>query len=235
MNGRTQFTFYESFYKALARIRKGADRAKAYDIIVRFALYGEEPELESMPESVAIAYELVRPTLEASRRKSEAGRKGGSNYMRSKPEAKQKQTGSKSETNGSKPEAKQKQVQDIELDIVLDRELMLKETSPYGEVKKSPPPAQAERKPFRPPTVQDVGAYCQKAGLSIDAQRFVDYYASKGWRIGGELMADWRAAVRNWAKRDQEQGRPVRNGPSVSKTYEDDDWAVIQAAARGGM
>ena len=43
---RTQFTFYESFYKALSRIRRASDRAKAYDLMVRFALYGEEPDLE---------------------------------------------------------------------------------------------------------------------------------------------------------------------------------------------
>ena len=84
---RTQFTFYESFYKALSRIRRASDRAKAYDLMVRFALYGEEPELDALPDAIAIALELIRPNLEASRRKAEAGRLGGS-----KPEAKSKQT-----------------------------------------------------------------------------------------------------------------------------------------------
>lgn len=84
---RTQFTFYESFYKALSRIRRASDRAKAYDLMVRFALYGEEPDLDALPDAIAIALELIRPNLEASRRKAEAGRLGGS-----KPEAKGKQT-----------------------------------------------------------------------------------------------------------------------------------------------
>lgn len=72
---RTQFTFYESFYKALSRIRKDADRAKAYDAITRFALYGEEPDMEKMPDNVAIALEVIRPNLKASRRKAEGGTK----------------------------------------------------------------------------------------------------------------------------------------------------------------
>lgn len=73
---RTQFTFYESFYKALARIRKDADRARAYDCIVRFALYGEEPDLDALPDSVGIAFEVIRPNLVASRKKAEGGSKG---------------------------------------------------------------------------------------------------------------------------------------------------------------
>ncbi len=228
--GRTQFTFYESFYKALSRIRKGADRAKAYDAIVLFALYGEEPDVDSLPESVAIAYELVRPTLEASRRKSEAGRKGGSSADGSKAEAKQKQTVSKPQAN-----RKQEKEQDIVQDIVQDKEQMLSTPPPnVGGVESAPARKQTAPR-FVPPTVRDVEAYCLEAGLRIDAQRFVDFYASKGWRVGSAAMKDWRAAVRNWAKRDQEQqGRPARNGPQVSEIYEDDDWAVIQAAARGG-
>lgn len=223
--GRTQFTFYESFYKALSRIRKGADRAKAYDAIVLFALYGEEPDVDSLPESVAIAYELVRPTLEASRKKSEAGRRGGSSTDGSKAEAKQKQAASKPQSN-----RKQEKEQDIEQ----DKEQMLSTPPPnVGGVESAPARKQTAQR-FVPPTVREVEAYCLEAGLRIDAQRFVDFYASKGWRVGSASMKDWKAAARNWAKRDQErQGRPARNGSQVSEIFEDDDWAVIQAAARG--
>ena len=104
---RTQFTFYESFYKALARIRRGSDRARAYDAIVRFALYGEEPDLEALSPDAAIALEVIRPNLAAGRRKARAGKKGGES---------RKQSGSKAAANGkqteSKPEAKGKQEQE---------------------------------------------------------------------------------------------------------------------------
>lgn len=40
---RSQFTFYESFYRAVRRIKKKADRAEAYDAICAYALYGTEP------------------------------------------------------------------------------------------------------------------------------------------------------------------------------------------------
>lgn len=56
---------------------------------------------------------------------------------------------------------------------------------------------------FVPPTVKDVVAYCKEKELSVDAQRFVDYYQSNGWRVGKNPMKDWQAAVRNWNGKEQ--------------------------------
>ena len=36
----------------------------------------------------------------------------------------------------------------------------------------------------------------------MDAETFVDFYASKGWKVGNAPMKDWEAAVRTWEKRD---------------------------------
>jgi hypothetical protein len=54
------------------------------------------------------------------------------------------------------------------------------------------------RKRFVPPSVADVEAYCTEKDYSVDANHFVDFYISKGWKVGREPMKDWRAAVRNW-------------------------------------
>ena len=56
---------------------------------------------------------------------------------------------------------------------------------------------------FIPPTVEEVTAYCQERKNCVDAQRFVDFYASKGWKVGKENMRDWKAAVRTWEHRDK--------------------------------
>lgn len=89
--GRGQFTFYASFASALSRIKKKADRADAYDAICNYALYGTEPDMEKLPDSAAIAFDLIRPTLDASRRKAESGKTGGIRKQTgSKPEAKRK-------------------------------------------------------------------------------------------------------------------------------------------------
>lgn len=104
---RTQFTFYESFFKAITRIKKKQDRADAYDMICSYALYQIEPDLDSVPDAVAIAFDLLRPVLDKAKERSESGKKGGS-----KPEANAKQTASSPEATaklGETPSKKEKE------------------------------------------------------------------------------------------------------------------------------
>lgn len=56
---------------------------------------------------------------------------------------------------------------------------------------------------FAPPTLDEVREYCDASGKTVDAERFVDFYSSKGWMVGKSKMKDWRAAVRSWASRDK--------------------------------
>lgn len=60
-----------------------------------------------------------------------------------------------------------------------------------------------EKRHFVPPTTQDVADYCKEKGITtVDAERFVDFYSSKGWMVGKNKMKDWKAAVRNWGRKD---------------------------------
>lgn len=63
--------------------------------------------------------------------------------------------------------------------------------------------------PFIPPSVEQVAEYCRERGNRVDAQTFVDFYTGKGWMVGKNRMADWRAAVRTWEKRALGNGRPA--------------------------
>lgn len=83
---------------------------------------------------------------------------------------------------------------------------------------------------FIPPTVKQVDDYCQKRKSTVSAQRFVDFYASKGWLVGSSPMTDWRAAVRRWEERDSTVcGGSARASPqalcrlSTAKKYESED------------
>ena len=55
---------------------------------------------------------------------------------------------------------------------------------------------------FRKPTAQDVAEYATGICANVDPQEFIDHYTSNGWKVGKASMKDWKAAVRNWAKRD---------------------------------
>ena len=66
--------------------------------------------------------------------------------------------------------------------------------------------APKRRTKFSPPTVDEVAAYCAEQGFgTINPEAFVDYYEARGWKIGSQSMKDWRATVRNWARRDAER------------------------------
>lgn len=65
----------------------------------------------------------------------------------------------------------------------------------------------SKKKNFTPPTTEEVENYCQENNYNIDAQRFVDFYESKGWMVGKNKMKDWKAAVRNWVRRQKEEHR----------------------------
>lgn len=58
---------------------------------------------------------------------------------------------------------------------------------------------------FIPPSLEQVKAYCLERKNSVDAERFIDYYASRGWMIGKNKMRDWRAAVRTWERNGYSQ------------------------------
>ena len=128
---REQFTFYQSFEKAIARIKKKADRCDAYDAIVKYALYGEVPDLDKIAESAAIAFELSKPVLDASRRKAESGKVGGNaKQTASKPQANDKQTESKTEQTASKKENKKEGEKEKEIENKCLEKEKVKESLP---------------------------------------------------------------------------------------------------------
>lgn len=59
---------------------------------------------------------------------------------------------------------------------------------------------QKKTKIFVPPTVEQVRAYCQERRNNVDAEHFVSFYDSKGWKVGKDKMKDWQAAVRTWER-----------------------------------
>ena len=89
---RSQFTFYASFAAATSRIKGKAARCDAYDAIVNYAIHGIEPDMDSLPESAAIAFDLIRPILDKSAKRAASGAAGGSKQTGSKHEANAKQT-----------------------------------------------------------------------------------------------------------------------------------------------
>lgn len=70
-----------------------------------------------------------------------------------------------------------------------------------------PAPLPTKTKRFVKPTLEDVQAYCQERQNNVDPESFIDFYESKGWKVGNQPMKDWKAAVRTWERRDNNRQR----------------------------
>lgn len=58
---------------------------------------------------------------------------------------------------------------------------------------------------FVPPTLEAVRMFCNDNGYSFSPDKFFDYYAAKGWRLGKEEMVDWTAVARGWERKEREK------------------------------
>jgi hypothetical protein len=62
-----------------------------------------------------------------------------------------------------------------------------------------------ERSVFMPPSFAEILEYCAQNSIQVDANKFINFYESKGWMVGKNKMKDWKAAIRNWSKPTQQE------------------------------
>lgn len=79
------------------------------------------------------------------------------------------------------------------------------------ETRADEPPAKTR---FSPPSVADVSAYIAENGYMVDAERFVNYYTSNGWKVGKNPMKDWKAAVRTWDRKEEKPSGQAESKPA---------------------
>ena len=122
--GQDSFVFYRSFYEAIKEIDEEATRLAILEALCDYAIFGEEPELSGTASAL---FKLMRPQIDANRKRRENGKKGGAalkeevqkdadkGQTQTETEAKTKQSASKSEAkvnqDATKSEPKQNQKQ----------------------------------------------------------------------------------------------------------------------------
>ena len=67
------------------------------------------------------------------------------------------------------------------------------------------------------PSAEEVAAYCQEQGYSVNAKEFVNYYNSNGWMIGNDPIRDWKAFVRIWERNEKRRDRSEPAGTGVAR------------------
>lgn len=168
MDERGQFTFYKSFFDAIMRIKKKTDREDVFEAVCIYALTGEEPDLDALPDAAAVAFLLIKPNLDASRRKAANGKRGGNakqgdavskeeanvKQSESKPQANDKQTPSKPEARADAKQGETASEKENEIEVEkekenekeLENECSLKESEKEKRGAAAPPPTRTATK-----------------------------------------------------------------------------------------
>lgn len=92
---------------------------------------------------------------------------------------------------------------------------------------------------FKKPTADEINAYCaEKDYRNVDAEEFINYYVSCGWKIGKSLkpMTSWRGAVATWERQhksnkkqqDEEIEITYENLAQLREKYPDFDWDAYE-------
>ena len=95
---------------------------------------------------------------------------------------------------------------ELEIDKEIDKEKKKKTTT----------------KRFSKPSIDELQQYITDSKFNIDAQHFFDYYESKGWLVGKSPMKDWKATVRNWNRRNEEDKPKPNSRTKVIKKAHDE-------------
>ena len=77
----------------------------------------------------------------------------------------------------------------------------------------------SDRKRFTKPSIEELEAYIAEKNLNVDAEKFMDYYESNGWRVGRNPMKDWKATVRRWNSTQKQSTHNVEMPDYMSDGY----------------
>lgn len=202
------------------------ERGRLLMAMIAYASDGTEPHFDGNERYI---WPVFRQMIDASSKSLENKRKGGSASQSKEDDAQADVStaepkgtdDSSAEQTSTEPDTHEQN--GTEPDNIQESRIKNQESGTKREGGKA---ASAPRERFAPPSPAEVSAYADQIGAShVDGERFCDFYASKGWRVGSQPMRDWRAAVRTWAKRDSgghppdKPGKTVREQQYSQRTY----------------
>ena len=172
--------------------------------------YANDEDFESrLTGAEKIAFRFLKGVVDRNQAISEKRSKAGSN----------RNSNEQNETNENKNEQNETN----------DNSAEQNETNSLNKNKNKNENKNDQRR-FSPPSVDEVAAYCRERNNNVDPQTFVDFYSSKGWKVGSSPMKDWKACVRTWEQRNTAKAKTV-----VAQQYDQRDYRSVQAEIDADM
>jgi hypothetical protein len=216
------FYFHSSFKRVADKLPDDM-RLKFYDALIEYGLYGIEPE----DEMLSLLIEMAKPLMEYEEPSKRGGRREGAGAPVGNNNA-QKQ--SKTIKNNQINQNNQTEQKETKKNTPLNpqeenNKNIYTPITPNGVI--APNGGLPTESRFKKPTVEEVKSYFAEKNLIDESEQFWDFYECKGWKVGKNPMKDWRAAVRNWGRRNtsniDEQKEREKLSAAISQHWGDDE------------
>lgn len=208
------FTFQAKYADALKGLPEEAQAEFALAII-NYGCYGEEPCFKT-PYLYAL-FTLAREDIDYSVKSRANGSKGGSKSSKAKAETPSEQSGTPlAETDNPPCEVSATPLVEGSQPPLDENGNPIHSIAVHSKAKHSSTEQVGSSRMARPSASKVeafMAGYAVEKGISLSAARirdeaesFVDFYASKGWKVGKAPMKDWCAAARRWIRDKGGQG-----------------------------
>lgn len=203
------FTVFEKFGEVCAELREDDRRDLIYAINM-YGMFGEEVELPYLLKALFVS---LKEDIDNSKAMRTRGSKGGRPKAKQEVSDEAKPLVSETEKPEVSKDAKPVVSDEAEPVVSAKTEKTESQTNPNQTkpIQSNRGEGRAKAARFTPPTVGQVAAYVEERGLGIDPALFCDYYAANGWKVGRSPMKDWKAALRNWERRDADERKEAEH------------------------
>lgn len=213
---RDGFTFYRSFRDSIGMTDE-ADQLMLYKAIADYALDGIEPDTSTLGALGRLCWTAICPNIKSGVTNFRNGCNGGApkgnknakKQPKNNPNSTEKQPAETSNENENENEN--------------GNEYINKLSNESKESADKPHKAASKRAAFVAPSLEELRVFVSEQKLTnVNPDEFIDHYTANGWRAGRNPMKDWKAAVRNWNRRNPEFNNPKNSMQNERKPIYDD-------------
>lgn len=188
------FVFYPTFLTSIEAIKNAAMRLVMFEAVANYGVYGTLPDFtDTDPNGLLDGMFLqIRFSIDEAKAKRSTNRENGSRGGAPK--------GNKNacKNNRKLPNSIEIKQNNPNVNVNVNDNVISSNEDKAKSVSR-----------FVAPTLDDIQDYCKERGFNVDAASIYDHYTANGWVQGkNKPIKDWKAAVRQWARREGEFSKP---------------------------
>lgn len=197
------FVFYRSFYEALQNVPK-KHRTEVYEAVFAYAFEAREPSLTGVTRAL---WELIRPQLDASRKRYESAKKGAE-YGKLGGRPKKKEPEEKP-LKGYETKTPNVNVND---NVNVNENVNVNVNAPDG-VQTTTTESETQTTIGVWPTIGTIKTYCAEQGIETDVAKFYQYNLKR------RFDRDWKEALTLWVGHDRQDPEPKKKPNSFNDNF----------------